>query len=83
MLFSVILPFIFAFSCLALKKIGQRKIKSAIVIAMQTVVTAAGMVTIFSDTVSTGRFTIADGISLGLASDITANSSASSQLWHG
>ena len=72
MIFSIVLPFVFGFLCLALKKLSDRRIKSAFVIAMQTAVTASGIWTVLADTASTEKFLIADGISIGLTSDITA-----------
>ena len=72
MILSIALPFVFGFLCLALKKLADRRIKSAIVIAMQTVVTASGITAVLSDTISTGQLVIADGISIGFTSDTTA-----------
>ena len=72
MIFSIFFSFVCGFLCLALKKICNRKIKSAIVIAMQSVVTVAGIVTVLSETVATGKFNFADGISIGFESDVTA-----------
>ena len=72
MIFSIVTPFVCAFLCLALIKIADRKIKSAIVIAMQSVITAAGIVTVFSETVATDKLSFADGISIGFQSDMTA-----------
>lgn len=72
MVFSIVFPFICAFLCLALRKLQSRKIKSAAVIAMQAVITASGIAAVLSDTVSTGKFVIADGISIGFQSDMTA-----------
>ena len=72
MIFSIISPFVCAFLCLAIKKIADRKIKSAIVIAMQAVITASGIAAVITDTVSTDKFSFADGIAVGFTSDITA-----------
>ena len=50
MIFSIVLPFVFGFLCIALKKLSDRRIKSAFIIAMQTAVTASGIWTVLADT---------------------------------
>lgn len=72
MIFSIISPFVCALVCLLLKKVADRKIKSAVVIAMQAVVTVSGVMTVLNETVTTGRFQFSDAISTGFTSDITA-----------
>ena len=72
MIFSIISPVVCALVCILLRKAADRKIKSAVVIAMQAVVTVSGVITVLSETVSTDKFTFAEGISVGFTSDITA-----------
>ena len=72
MIFSILSALICGIICIPMKKLSDRKIKSAIIITLQTFITISGIITVFSPEATTGRYTFADSISIGFTSDLTA-----------
>lgn len=72
MIFTVVFPLICGLLMPLLKKLTDRKIKSAVVISLQTVITIFGILTVFGENVSTRSFVFADKLTLGFTADLVA-----------
>lgn len=72
MLFTIVFPFACGLLMPLLKKLNDRKIKSAILISLQTVITLFGILTVLGDNISTKSFTFADNLTVGFTADLVA-----------
>lgn len=72
MLFTIIFPILCGFSMPLLKKLNNRKIKMALIIGLQAIITLFGVLTVMGETVTTKSFVFADNLALGFTSDLFA-----------
>ena len=72
MFFTIAFPFVCGLLMPLLKKLNDRKIKSAILISLQTVITLFGILTVLGDNISTKSFTFADNLTVGFTADLVA-----------
>ena len=71
-LFPILFPLLCGGAMLAVKKLNNRSTRCAIIVALQAIQTISGLWVAFSEDTALGSFTLAKGLSIGFASDITA-----------
>ncbi len=71
-IFTIAFPFICGLVMPLLKKVTDRKIKSAIIISLQSVIIIFGILTVFGENASTKSFVFADNLTLGFTADFVA-----------
>lgn len=72
MIFTVTFPFICGLLMPLLKKLTNRKVKMSVIIVLQAVITALGLLTISGGEVSTKSFVFADNLTVGFTADFIA-----------
>lgn len=72
MIFTVVFPFICGLLMPLMKKLNDRKIKMAIVISLQSIITIFGLLTVFGEDATTKNFVFADNLTLGFTADSVA-----------
>lgn len=72
MIFTITFPFICGLLMPLLKKLSDRKVKMAVAISLQLVITLFGFLTVFGGNVKTNSFAFADNLTLGFTADLVA-----------
>lgn len=73
---AIVIPILFPLLCgmsmIFIKKLNNRSLRMGIIVALQALQTAFGLWVTFTDELTSGSFSFANGLSIGFASDITA-----------